>query len=164
MELSSKKPVSRHREAVEVHKIDRRDPRFDPESGRTDTERVVRSRYAFLDDYRKDEMQLLNKQIRSEKDPIAKAKLEKTLNSMQSREQAAQEKERRQHVLSEHKRKEALAAKEGKIPYHLKATERNKLYLKDKFDAMKDSKSVDKYIEKKRKRRSQKDRKRTLPS
>lgn len=166
MEMSSKRPVGRGREAFEVEKIERRDPRFDPEtvtrgsgsSGHT------KHKYGFLEDYKKDEMRILKETISKEKDPVAKAKLEKTLGSMQSRQQATKERERRERVLNEFKQKERVAAKDGKTPYHLKAAEKNKLYLKDKFDSMKDSKGLDKFMEKKRKRRSQKDRKRALPT
>lgn len=107
-------------------------------------------------------MRILKESTSKEKDPAAKAKLEKTLSSMQSRQQTVKERERRERVLSEFKSKERAAAKDGKIPYHLKASEKNKLYLKDKFDSMKNSKGLDKFMEKKRKRRSQKE-KRALP-
>lgn len=163
MEMSSKKPVGRSREAVEVTKIERRDPRFDPDSTTVSgPSGHTRRNYAFLDDYRKDEMRILKESTSKEKDPAAKAKLEKTLSSMQSRQQTVKERERRERVLSEFKSKERAAAKDGKIPYHLKASEKNKLYLKDKFDSMKNSKGLDKFMEKKRKRRSQKE-KRALP-
>lgn len=164
METSSKKPVSRAREVVEVPKIERRDPRFDPEEDAPLKEKITQRRYAFLQNYRDDEMKLLRSQIPKEKDPIARAKLEKTLSSMQSKEQASRERERRQRVLTEFKQKEKAAAKAGKIPYHLKESAKNELYLKDKYDSMKSSKAVDKYLEKKRKRRSQKDRKMALPA
>lgn len=165
-EVSSKRPVGRSREAVEVVKIERRDPRFDPElkNATGSTSGYVRRNYAFLEDYKKDEMRILKESISKEKDAAAKAKLEKTLGSMKSRQQTLGERDRRERVLSEFKAKERAAAKDGKIPYHLKASEKNKLYLKDKFDSMKDSKGLDKFMEKKRKRRSQKDRKRALPN
>lgn len=163
MEMSSKKPVGRSREAIEVVKIERRDPRFDPEVGKTQAS-AKKNNYGFLEAYQKDEMLILKQSIQKEKDPAARAKLEKTLTSMQSRQQASKERERRERVLTEFKHKERAAAKDGKIPYHLKAAEKNKLYLKDKFDSMKDSKGLDKFLEKKRKRRSQKDRKRALPT
>lgn len=164
-EVSSKKPVGRSREAIEVQKIERRDPRFDPDlTTKAPNTAYVNRNYGFLEDYKKDEMRILKEKIKKETNLDVKAKLEKTLGSMQSREQASKERERRQRVLSEFKNKERAAAKDGKIPYHLKAADKNKLYLKDKFDSMKDSKSLDKFLEKKRKRRSQKDRKRALPS
>lgn len=165
MEISSKRQVGRSREAVEVVKIERRDPRFDPDSTSSvkKLNGSAQRNYSFLEDYQKDEMRLLKQSIAKEKDATAREKLEKTLASMQSRQQAAKERQRRERVLTEFKHKERVAAKDGKIPYHLKAAEKNKLYLKDKFDSMKDSKNLDNFLEKKRKRRSQKDRKRALP-
>lgn len=165
MEMSSKKPVGRTREVVDTFKIERRDPRFDPDTTKdSNNTGHISGKYKFLEDYKKDEMRILQESIKKEKDPAARLKLEKTLGSMQSRLQAAKERERRQRVLSEYKNKERAAAKDGKIPFHLKAAEKNKLYLKDKFDSMKDTKGLDKFLEKKRKRRSQKDRKRALPA
>lgn len=165
MEMSSKRPVGRSREAVEVVKVEKRDPRFDPDnSSRPSDSSRARKNYSFLEAYKQDEMRILKESIKKEKDPNAKAKLEKMLASMQSREQASKERERRARVLAEYKQKEKAAAKDGKVPYHLKEAEKNKLYLKDKFDSMKDSKGLDKFLEKKRKRRSQKDRKRALPT
>ena len=163
-EMSSKKPVSRSREVVDVVKVERRDPRFDPHNHDNLGEKINKRRYAFLKDYRQDEMRLLQANLKKEKDSIARAELEKTLRSMQSKEQASAERERRQKVLSDFKHKEREAAKIGKTPYHLKESAKNELYLKDKFESMKSSKVVDRYMEKKRKKRSQKDRKRVLPS
>lgn len=165
MEVSSKTPVGRSRKAVEVVKIERRDPRFDPDlNGRPSNSSYIKRNYAFLNDYKQDEMRILKASISKEKDATAKARMEKTLASMQSRQQRLNEQERRERVLAEFKAKEKAAAKEGKIPYHLKESEKNKLYLKDKYDSIKDSKGLSKFMEKKRKHRSQKDRKRVLPS
>lgn len=150
---------------MEVVKTERRDPRFDPDTSKNpNSTSHARKAYGFLEDYRKDEMRILKQTIAKEKDVNEKARLEKTLGSMQSREQAAKERDRRQRVLTDFKKKEKEAAKDGKVPYHLKASEKNKLYLKDKFDSIKDTKALNTLLEKKRKKRSQKDRKRALPT
>ena len=84
MEMSSKRPVGRTREVVETFKIDRRDPRFDPDtSNHNNNTGHISSKYKFLEDYKKDEMRILQESIKKEKDPAAKLKLEKTLGSMQ---------------------------------------------------------------------------------
>ncbi|ORY85760.1 hypothetical protein BCR37DRAFT_333128, partial [Protomyces lactucae-debilis] len=160
MEVSSKKPVSRAREAVETFKCERRDPRFDQKGATTNApeETALRHKYAFLADYRQDEMRILQASIKKEKDVSAKAKLEKTLSSMQSKLQAVQEHDRRQKAVSKHNAQQREAAKAGKTPYYLKEADKQALYLKDKFENMKDSASLSTYLQKKRKRRSQKDR------
>src|SRR5690606_20215309 len=60
VEMSSKKPVSRKREAVPVPIIHARDPRFDPAVGNVDSDRFKKN-YAFLDEYREKEVEEMKK-------------------------------------------------------------------------------------------------------
>ena len=80
-ELSSKKAVSRKREAVVVPKRESRDPRFDPLTGPLD-ERKVRKDYAFLESYRESEMKSIRDEIKRAKDEVVKETLKKELLSM----------------------------------------------------------------------------------
>lgn len=163
-ELSSKYPVGRGREVVEVKTIERRDPRFSLVDDRPTDKTTTKQRYQFLETYREDEMRLLKESIKKAKDPDAKAELEKTLKRLVSRQRAVRDNERREQVIGEFKRKEREAVKSGKKPFYLKASEQQTMVLKNKFDEIKDTKNIDTYMEKRRKRRSQKDKKRTLPS
>ncbi|KDN62506.1 hypothetical protein CSUB01_01037 [Colletotrichum sublineola] len=149
-EQSSKKPVSRRREIVAVPKMEVRDPRFDPLSGPID-EAKARKAYAFLDDYRKDEMRELRAEIKKTKDAGKKEEMKRLLLSMESKIKTRERKQREAEVMSEHKRKEKELVKQGKQPFYLKKSEQKKRFLMDQFAGMK-KKQVDRTIERKRKK------------
>ncbi|GKT49317.1 rRNA biogenesis protein rrp5 [Colletotrichum spaethianum] len=150
MEQSSKKPVSRRREVIAVPKMEVRDPRFDPLSGPID-EAKARKAYAFLDDYRKDEMRELRAEIKKTKDADKKEEMKRLLLSMESKIKTRERKQREADVISEHKRKEKELVKQGKQPFYLKKSEQKKRFLMDQFAGMK-KKQVDRTIERKRKK------------
>ncbi|KAJ0308245.1 hypothetical protein COL5a_000848 [Colletotrichum fioriniae] len=150
MEQSSKKPVSRRREIIAVPKMEVRDPRFDPMSGPVDESKARRA-YAFLDDYRKDEMKQLRAEIKKTKDADKKEEMKRMLLSMESKMKARERKQRADDVIQEHKRKEKELVKEGKQPFYLKKSEQKKRFLMDQFAGMK-KKQVDRTIERKRKK------------
>ncbi|CCF44889.1 hypothetical protein CH063_14143 [Colletotrichum higginsianum] len=150
MEQSSKKPVSRRREVIVVPKMEVRDPRFDPLSGPVD-EAKARKAYAFLDDYRKDEMRELRGEMKKTKDAGKKEEMKRLLLSMESKIKTRERKQREADVISEHKRKEKELVKQGKQPFYLKKSEQKKRFLMDQFAGMK-KKQVDRTIERKRKK------------
>ncbi|OHE93181.1 hypothetical protein CORC01_11498 [Colletotrichum orchidophilum] len=150
MEQSSKKPVSRRREIIAVPKMEVRDPRFDPMSGPVDESKARRA-YAFLDEYRKDEMKQLRAEIKKTKDAGKKEEMRRMLLSMESKMKARERKQRADDVIQEHKRKEKELVKEGKQPFYLKKSEQKKRFLMDQFAGMK-KKQVDRTIERKRKK------------
>ncbi len=76
MEMSTKRPVSRFRQVIEVPKVKARDPRFDPLCGRLD-QNVFESRYGFINDVRKQELNQLKETIEKTKNPEEKEKLQK---------------------------------------------------------------------------------------
>ncbi|KAK2028478.1 DUF947-domain-containing protein [Colletotrichum zoysiae] len=149
-EQSSKKPVSRRREVIAVPKMEVRDPRFDPLSGPID-EAKARKAYAFLDDYRKDEMRELRAEIKKTKDAGKKEEMKRLLLSMESKIKTRERKQRETEVVSEHKRKEKELVKQGKQPFYLKKSEQKKRFLMDQFAGMK-KKQIDRTIERKRKK------------
>ncbi|KAF6845386.1 rRNA processing protein [Colletotrichum musicola] len=149
-EMSSKKQVSRKREVIAVPKMEVRDPRFDPLSGPID-EAKARKAYAFLDEYRADEMKQLRGEIKKAKDPAKKEEMKRLLLSMESKLKARQRKDREQEVIAEHKRREKELVAQGKQPFYLKKAEQKKRMLMDQFAGMK-KKQVDRTIERKRKK------------
>lgn len=176
-EVSSKRPVSRKREILAVRRPQARDPRFDPlvtsrssasaSAGagglsRADEERARRA-YAFLDEYRDDEMRELRAAVRRAKTPAEKEKLQRALMSMESRKRARERKDRERAVVEEHRRREKELVKEGKKaqPFYLKKSEQKKQLLLDQFAGLSE-KQRDKAIEKKRKKIAGKEKK-TLP-
>lgn len=149
-EVSSKKPVSRKREVIAVPKMEVRDPRFDPLSGPID-EAKARKAYAFLDEYRKDEMKQLRAEIKKTKDPTKKEEMKRVVLSMESKMKTRERKDREAGVIAEHKRREKELVKQGKQPFYLKKAEQKKRFLIDQFAGMK-KKQVDRTIERKRKK------------
>ncbi|MCJ1275657.1 rRNA biogenesis protein rrp36 [Puttea exsequens] len=156
-ELSSKKAVSRKRSVVPTHRIDYRDPRFEPVSGQVDDQKVKKN-YLFLNTYRDSEMAELKSAIRKGKDLEAKEKLKCALLSMESRKKAQQTKDQRQEVLRKHRKEEKDKIEQGKKPFYLKKAEQKKLALVERFDGMK-GKQVDRVIERRRKKAAAKERK-----
>ncbi|CAG8512064.1 23121_t:CDS:2 [Dentiscutata erythropus] len=83
MEISSKKPVGRFRQIIEIpsHIKKRRDPRFDDLSGKFNEDLFEKS-YSFLNEYKRSEIEEVKKSISKERDPEEKQKLQQLLNKL----------------------------------------------------------------------------------
>lgn len=168
-EMTSKKPVTRRRQVVEVHKATARDPRFGPPlgagfggpGGAVQSEDALRKNYAFLNTYRDSEMAALRAKVRKTKDPFEKQRLERELMSMQSRKQAQERKDAEKKVVEEHRQQEKELVKQGKNPFYLKKSEQKKRVLVERFQGMR-KRQVDKVITRRRKKETAKER-RELP-
>lgn len=156
-ELSYKKAVSRKREVIPTHKVNHRDPRFEPLSGPLD-ELKAKKKYAFLDMYRDSEMSELKSAIRKSKDPDATETLKRALLSMESRKKSQQAKDQQQEILRKHRKEEKAKVEQGKRPFYLKKADQKQLALVERFEGMK-GKQVDKVIERRRKKQAAKERK-----
>lgn len=171
MEITSKKPVSRKREILPVHKMVARDPRFDPlvvsrsssHSNSKADEDHARKAYAFLDDYRDDEMRQLKAAVKKAKTPAEKEKLQRALMSMESRKKTREKRDKERALIEEHRRREKELVKEGKKanPFYLKKSEQKKQLLVDQFAGLSE-KQREHAIERKRKKVTSKEKK-TLP-
>lgn len=173
-EVSSKRPVSRKREILAVKRPQARDPRFDPlvtsrsSAGGPDltgraAEDHARKAYAFLDEYRDDEMRQLRAAVKKAKTPAEKEQLQRALMSMESRKKSRERKDRERAVIEEHRRREKELVREGKKaqPFYLKKSEQKKQLLLDQFAGLSE-RQRDKAIEKKRKKIAGKEKK-SLP-
>lgn len=156
-ELSSKKAVSRKREVVPVAKREYRDPRFEPLTEPVNDSKL-KAAYAFLDDYRDDEMKELRGAIKTAKDEETREKLKRALMSMDSRKKAELRKSKEQEVLNQHRREEKELVRQGKKPFYLKRTEQKKRVLLDQFRELK-GRQVDHVIERRRKKLEGKEKK-----
>ncbi|ORX57598.1 DUF947-domain-containing protein [Hesseltinella vesiculosa] len=155
MEMSSKKAVSRLRNVVESTSVKRRDPRFDKLSGKLNQD-LFEKTYDFVNDYKKEEQEQLKKRLAKTKDLDQKAEIKAELTKMKSQEKAALDKKRKQDLARERKKAEADLVKQGKTPYFLKRSEKRKLELMDKYSQL-GEKSVDRILEKRRKKNANKD-------
>ena len=156
-EMTSKKPVSRRRDIVEVNKAQPRDPRFGPLGAPVD-EVKARKAYAFLDEYRDDELKKLKVVAKKTKDAAAKEDLQRQVLSMESKKKAQDRKDRERAVIEEHRKQEKELIKQGKKPFYLKKSEQKKRLLLDQYANM-NKKQVDKLIERRRKKAAGKEKK-----
>lgn len=156
-EMSSKKAVSRRREAIPIKKLDHRDPRFEPISGRVDEFKIQKT-YSFLDGYRESEMMELQTAIRQTKNLDAKEKLKQMLRSMESRKKTQDAKNQQQEVVLAHRAKEKELVRQGKKPFYLKRAEQRKLALVERFARLK-GKQIERVIERRLKKRASRARK-----
>lgn len=175
MEVTSKRQVTRRRDFLTVtaenKRAQPRDPRFMPlgpgaaaassfagTTGAGVDEIKMRKAYAFLDDYRDDEMAQLRMAIKKSKNASEKEQLQRALLSMESRKKAQDRKDKERAVLEEHRMKEKELVKQGKTPFYLKKSEQKKRVMVAQFEGMKKG-QVDKAIERRRKKVAGKEKK-----
>lgn len=157
MEVSSKKPVSRLREVIQVPKKVTRDPRFESLCGTLDEERF-RKRYDFL--FEKElptEKEDLKNLLKESKDPNVVGELKKRISWIDKQLKSGSSKRSEAEILEKHKKKERNAAKEGKQPYYLKKSEIKKQRLIEKYNELKASGKLEAFIEKRRRKNASKD-------
>ncbi|EMG48089.1 RRP36 rRNA biogenesis protein RRP36 [Candida maltosa Xu316] len=159
-ESSSKRPVSKirdipglpSRKSQTLHT----DIRFDAAYGKADLNKA-RKNYAFLDDYRKQEIANMEKILADKKSKLhdyEKEEIKLQLQSLKSRMDTLKNRDLETQVLSNYKKRQMDDFKSGKVdkPYFLKRSEKRKVLQKAKFDSMK-PKQREKTMERKRKKR-----------
>ncbi|KAJ2517609.1 rRNA biogenesis protein rrp36 [Coemansia sp. RSA 1939] len=159
--MSSKRPVGRFRQVVDIAKTNTRDPRFDGLSGNFN-EDLYEKTYAFLDEKQKEEMDVLEKQAQKLKssNPDEARKIKMVLGSMKSQASAKNQKKKQQELKRRHRKMELESAQQGKKPYFLKKRELKDLEAAERYSKLKDSSKLDGYLEKRRKRNASKDHRR----
>ncbi|PGH06647.1 rRNA biogenesis protein RRP36 [Blastomyces parvus] len=176
---SSRHAVSRKRTIIEPPAVPKaRDPRFDSvvlnhsTNGNSSTANNAaihaRKNYAFLDDYRKDEIAQLRKQVstlqakkhKTTHDERELARLKRQITSMSDRQRTFERKEMEREVLVQHRRKERELIREGKKsqPYFLKKGEVKKGAVAKRFTEM-SGKEKQRALERRRKKVAGKERK-----
>ncbi|KAI3925773.1 hypothetical protein MKX01_003332 [Papaver californicum] len=159
MEMSSKKPVGRFREVIQVPKKVIRDPRFESLCGDLDTD-GFRKRYDFLFESKLPaEKEELRKLMKKSKDPKVTADLKDRISSIDKQLKAGSAKRTDAHILTNHKKKEREAAKQGKRPYYLKPSDVRKQSLIEQYNHLKAAGKLDSFMEKRRKKNATKDHK-----
>jgi ribosomal RNA-processing protein 36 len=146
---------------VQVPKKVARDPRFDEKSGHFNSGLFSKA-YSFLDEYKTKEKQALQRELKKTKDKNRKEEISATLKDIEKTEEkqahtkTAKETER---VLKKDERK---LVRQGKKPFYLKKSDQKKLALAEKFLELKTKGKLDKFMAKRRKRTTAKER-RYLP-
>lgn len=156
-ELSSKKPVSRLRQVVEIPRREAVDPRFEDVSGHYDKD-VFRKRYRFLyEDVLPEEKRTLQEKYKKEKVPRFKKELQSKLQRVQQQLQEEQQRRKTHEIESGIKTKEKAAVEAGKKPYYMKKSELKRLELLAKYEELKSKGKLEKYMEKRRRKNAAKD-------
>ena len=161
-EMSSKKQVSRFREVIVTSKLEleKRDPRFDPNCGEFD-DKLFKDNYKFVNEYKSGDLQFLKKQLQDEEDPerrkSIKYLIQRTENQLRQIEHDKAKDEEKKAEREE--RREQLKA--GIQPQYISKSKQKEKDLIKKYETLKQSGGLDKYISKKTKKNVAKDRKRT---
>lgn len=157
-EISSKRAVTRRRDAVGLKKDTTRDPRFDPLSGEVNHQ-VLTKKYAFLDAYRTSELATLKKSIKNKKIPEEEREaMKRQIVSMESKMAFEKSKEREAKIVREYRREERKRVESGKGVWHVRKSVVREEALKERFEGMK-GRQRDKVIERRRKKITAKERK-----
>nr|XP_032818601.1 ribosomal RNA processing protein 36 homolog [Petromyzon marinus] len=162
VEMSSKCPVGRLRQVISMKKQVVRDPRFDDLSG-TFSETIFQSTYSFLDSIRQREKKELEKGLKKVKSSDRKQEMEYLLQRMENQERAKQKQEKRREAELKAKREARELMLQGHSPFYAKKSELRKQELAEKYQALKKSGKVDKFLSQKRKRNAQRDRRKLPP-
>ncbi|CAE6395718.1 unnamed protein product [Rhizoctonia solani] len=164
-EVTSKRPVSRHRTVVDVPVIETRDPRFTHLTGRLSQPQYSRS-YSFITDLQKNEAESLRASLakaRKQRAPWETIEsLERALKRAESAIEKAKRDEREREALEKFKKEEKEKRQAGKGEWYMKKSEKRELLLKAKFDDLAASggqNAVRKAIDKRKKKIAQKEKK-----
>ncbi|XP_075553956.1 ribosomal RNA processing protein 36 homolog [Dermacentor variabilis] len=156
-EMSAKRQVPVYREVFQAKRRVQQDPRFNAMSGNF-SERDFRESYSFVNDIRAEERQKLAKMVRQEKNPQQRMTLKRLLQKMENQE--ATEKMKSLKARLDDQYSQFLADNRESNPMFLNRTARRKIELAERFKLLKKAGRLDKYLEKKRKKNVQKERKR----
>jgi len=162
-EFSSKKRMfgSKPRNIVKNNKKSIRDPRFSDLSGNFN-EQLFEKSYSFVKDIKKDEYETVNKQLKKVKNPEEREKLIRLKQKMDNERQSEVDKVKKRELAKQRKANIQEQTSAGQKPFYLKNSDKKKIELAEKYRELKASGRLDKFMSKKRKRNSQKD-KRNLP-
>lgn len=157
MEVTSKKPVGRFREVFQAPKKVVRDPRFESLCGEFDENRF-KKRYSFIfNEELPMERKKLQKILEKSKDPKAVEEMKKHISWIDNQLRAVQEGNKYSEKLSEHKKNEKEAVKQGKRPFYLKKSEVRKQQLIEKYKSLKANGKLEAFLAKRRQKNAAKD-------
>ncbi|KAJ1553407.1 rRNA biogenesis protein rrp36, partial [Nowakowskiella sp. JEL0078] len=176
MEITSKRPVGRFRQILNTQKQILGDPRFNNLAGNFNKGLFDQS-YKFLNEYKEMEIRKLKESVSMEKDSDRREKLNKSLQKMLSKQQSETVEVRRRNIKNEWRKNQEKEISEGtkQKPYFLKKCKKvyilvtdinvktpadlKKLELVEKFkDLQKSGTSIEKFLEKRRKKNATKER------
>lgn len=138
-----------------------RDPRFDQLSGKFNEDLYEKS-YSFIKEYKQFEIQELRKKIKKTKNPEQREELQKKLQSMEHQLLAQERKDRVKQMKQAKKAEERRAvAERGKQPFYVKKRDWGKMEKQARRKELEEQggEKLQHHLERKRKRKLQKERK-----
>ncbi|XP_033194922.2 ribosomal RNA processing protein 36 homolog [Bombus vancouverensis nearcticus] len=156
-EISSKKPVSRFREVVQVKNYIPRDPRFDSLCGTYDP-KIFKRNYMFINDIKENDIKELKKKLVESRDPKEVKKIKYLIQRLEN--QLREEKRRNMKKQKEYAEKKEIveAIRRGEKPVYKKKSEKRVLELVSQYEELKNSGKLKKHIQRLRKKNQQRDR------
>jgi len=162
-EMTSKRRNYKPRTVIEETKKKSRDPRFDSLSGELNTE-IFQKAYSFVDDMKKEELEIVKKQFKKAKNKERKGALHKLLQRMEQQDKLKTVDEKRKGKERERKKEEYAEGKiSGKKTFHLKKSDARKLEMVEQYKELEKSGQLDRYMNKKRKHNAAKEKKKLPP-
>jgi ribosomal RNA-processing protein 36 len=145
---------AKRRERVNQTRIIRRDPRFEESCGQLDEDQFNKD-YDFLNEIREKEKKMLAKAAKKEKDPEKREELVKLKQRIDNQSVSQQQRQQEKEVIEQLKNQQ----KEKTGSTYVKRSDVKSALLVQKFQQLKKSGKLKKYLEKKRKKNVAKDRK-----
>lgn len=159
-EMSSNRPVSRFREVIVDPSLKRKksvDPRFSDLNGKLNESKFHKG-YDFLDAYQEDEIHKLERAHKKVKSTDTREVLKAELGERKQQMKDRRRKLAVQARLEEMKKTEKSKVAAGKKPFFPKKSTQKEIELEEKYNELKSSGGLKKYMEKKRLKNAQKDR------
>ena len=163
-EMSSSRPVSRFRDVLVDPTVKRKrtvDPRFNDLAGEL-KEKTFHSNYQFLDGYQEDEINKLEKAYKKVKSSDTKDVLKQELSDRKQQMKDRRRKLAVQERMADLKKQEKSKVAAGKKPFFLKEAAKKAIVVEEKYKELKQSGQLKSYMQKKRQKNAQKD-KRWMP-
>eukprot|EP00475_Leptophrys_vorax_P004930 TRINITY_DN12960_c0_g1_i2.p1 TRINITY_DN12960_c0_g1~~TRINITY_DN12960_c0_g1_i2.p1 ORF type:complete len:258 (-),score=70.85 TRINITY_DN12960_c0_g1_i2:49-822(-) len=161
-EVSAKVPVGRFKNVMgQATRKKFVDPRFNDLCGEFRPE-IFNTAYSFVDQYKKDELNLVKKELEEEADPDRKDEMQKFIQRRTQELSSKEQQAAAQKKINELKKQEAEAVRKGKAPFFLKKSKLKQVELESKYENVKAKGNLKKFLEKKRRSNASKDR-RWLP-
>lgn len=136
----------------------RRDPRFDSAVAGSVDRGLWQDRFSHVIKQREEELEQLHKALRSTKSDAEKDRLRRAVTILKQQVRTQEESARKLEARRERKRTERDLVAAGKKPYFLKKSDERMLDMLDKYSRLKEQGKLQKFINKKRKRNVERDR------
>jgi ribosomal RNA-processing protein 36 len=153
VEESSSRPAKRRRQVVEAVSKRIIDPRFDSSAGTLDNDRFLKS-YSFLEEYQASEISKAHKRLKKARPGAYKQDLEKEINVSKQNVLERRRYRKVKEKLTQRNVDEKEKVRKGKVPYFMKASEKKKVVLEERYNELKTERKLTKFMKKKRSKKA----------